>query len=94
MLIVYFRSRELQDILEILPGTAEYRLKQLEDTLSKKFRLPECPVSNLLFSNFLIVKPKSKFKSKVFESKDLDLLEVFVFTVLLLRLSNLKLDGE
>jgi len=36
------KGRDLQEILELLPGTMEYKVKQLEEAMKRK--IPECPI--------------------------------------------------
>ena len=50
-IMLYFnfeREKRLTDILEMLPGTVEYRLKQMEENMRSVdlySKLPECPVN-------------------------------------------------
>ena len=47
-----FRNKDLQEILEILPGTTEYKLKELQEAMSRHMKIPECPVKS--FNNIWI----------------------------------------
>ena len=44
----HFREKELKEILDLIPGTVEFRMKQLEDSarnVSLDHKIPECPVN-------------------------------------------------
>ena len=42
------REKELKEILELIPGTVEFRMRQLEESarnVSLDQKIPECPVN-------------------------------------------------
>lgn len=42
------REKDLKEILDLIPGTLEFRMKQLEESarnVSLDHKIPECPVS-------------------------------------------------
>ena len=43
-LITNYRRKELDEILELIPGTTEYKVRMIEEAANKKSQTPECPV--------------------------------------------------
>ena len=57
--IYYCREKELKEILDLIPGTVEFRIRQIEEsarTLSLDQKIPECPVSELIGSDLYLLK--------------------------------------
>ena len=55
------REKELKEILDLIPGTMEFRMKQLEESarnVSLDQKIPECPVDLIKwnFENSMINK--------------------------------------
>ena len=52
LFISHYRKKELNEILDLIPGTTEFRMRQLEESarnVSLVQKIPECPVSKLQF---------------------------------------------
>ena len=49
------REKELKEILDLIPGTMEFRMKQLEESarnVSLDQKIPECPVNYFFTISF------------------------------------------
>ena len=47
---IFSREKDLKEILDLIPGTIEFRMRQLEESarnVSLDQKIPECPVTNL-----------------------------------------------
>ena len=57
----FYRRQELDEVLELIPGTVEFRLRMMEEAGNKRFQSPECPVNSIIsfekfsFNFFILV---------------------------------------
>ena len=51
--IFFSREKELKEILDLIPGTIEFRMRQLEESarnVSLNQKIPECPVKYFIWN--------------------------------------------